>query len=302
MRVLVIGSSGFVGVWTCARLAADGHEVVTAARSGGARRVDLAEEGQGARAVAEVSPDAVVLLAAVPDIAPCRDDPALARRVNVDAVGEVAEACARSGARLVHVSTDQVFDGSRGGWREDDEARPIHEYGRTKLAGEGAALAAQPGAVVARLGLVTGRAPEGRRSATSGFLAALARGETPTMFTDEIRSPVAVDDVALALADLCASRDVCGVVHVGGDEALTRRALALREARAWGCDVEQVGETTRVAVGLADVRPADLSFATLHDARAVFPRAHTRAAFRVTLAAGEAAPYAPHVDVAAVAL
>ncbi len=302
MRVLVLGASGFVGVWTCARLRADGHEVVEASRSAGDLRVDLATPGAAAEAVTSTAAAAVVVLSAVPDITPCRDDPELARRVNAEAAGEIAEACASTGARLVHVSTDQVFDGTHGGWLEDDEARPLHEYGRTKLAGERAVLAADPRAVVPRLGLVTGRATPGCRSATTGFYAALERGDVPTMFTDEVRSPVAVADVALALSDLCSHGDVAGVVHLGGPEALTRHALALREAVQGGYGAEGVGVTTRVAVGLADVRPGNLKLGTKHDARDVFPRAHERRACRVDALSGEPHPLAPHIDSAGPAL
>src|SRR5882672_3218186 len=159
MRVLLTGASGFLGSAVRDELVARGHEVLAAGRRPGAgRAVDLSQRGAAARLVDELAPDAVLHAAAMADIAPCAADPALARRVNAEAPAELAAACARRGARLLHVSTDQVFDGSRPGWREEDQPAPLHEYGASKLAGERGVLAACPGTLVVRTALLTGEA------------------------------------------------------------------------------------------------------------------------------------------------
>jgi dTDP-4-dehydrorhamnose reductase len=234
MRILITGASGFLGTDVRAAALARDHAVVATARMTG----DAAE--------------------------PPPDDAAEWLPFDPEAAGELARAGAAVGAALVHVSTDQVFDGSRGGWTEADEPHPLHVYGETKLAGERAVAAAYPGAAIVRPGLITGRAPPGRRSSTSGLHAAFARGDTPRMFTDELRSPIAVADVARALLDLLerlASVDAsaAGLFHCGGPETLSRHALALREADAAGLDASVIEATTRDAAGLAEERPADLS-------------------------------------------
>jgi dTDP-4-dehydrorhamnose reductase len=261
LKVLLTGATGFIGTATAFALEHAGHEVLAVGRRAvgrGARPVDLAVPGGLEVLVATERPDGVIHCAAVADIGLARDDPEVARRLNADVPGELAAACVRIGARLVAVSTDQVFDGSRGDWREDDEARPLHVYGETKLAGERAVLAADPCAVIVRPALVTGKAPPGRRSSTSGLLAMLERGETPRMFTDEIRSPVAVADLARVLVELLAV-EVAGRLHCGGDEVLSRYELACRQAAAAGLDPDRIGRATREEVGLAAERPADLS-------------------------------------------
>ncbi len=282
MRILVTGSTGFLGTEVVAELVARGHEVVGAGRRGGLRdgvrsgrsrdlAVDLAEPLAAERLLQNVRPGGVVHLAAVADIAPCEAYPAAARRLNAEVPGELARGCAALGVRLVHVSTDQVFDGSRGGWSEADVAAPLHAYGETKLAGERAVLATCPTAAVVRPALATGRAPAGRRSSTSALLDTLARGARPRMFTDEIRSPIAAADVARALADLVAWPEArgappAGLYHCGGPEALSRYDLARREAQAAGLDPAQVEPATREQAGLAARRPADLSL----DSRRLF--------------------------------
>lgn len=269
MRVLVTGSSGFLGQAVVAQAEARGHDVVGACRSRLRARdveVDLTGTGAADGVLREAAPAAVVHCAALADIAPCRDDPRLAERLNAELPGELAQACAARGVRFVHVSTDQVFDGSRGPWVETDRAEPLHAYGETKLEGERRVAHHAPEAVIVRLALLTGRAPVGRRSATSTLLDALARGERPRMFVDELRSPIAVVDAARALVDLVARSEVRGLRHAGGPRVLSRHALARREAREAGLDPAAVAEGSLRAAGLSGCRPANLAL----DSRRLF--------------------------------
>ncbi|GJM21681.1 MAG: NAD(P)-dependent oxidoreductase [Planctomycetota bacterium] len=265
MHVLITGASGFLGHWADAALSAAGHALTRVSRRPSDPHdvsTDLAEPGAFTALLRARAPDAVLHLAAVPDIAPCKADPEHARALNASAVAELARACAH-GTRLVHVSTDQVFDGTRGAWSESDEPRPLHVYGETKRAGERAVLDLCPDAAVVRPGLITGHASPGRRSCSSGLRAALegaaSNGERPGLFTDEIRSPIAARDLARALVVVVERAELTGLFHAGGPEALSRFELAQLEARDWGFSSSLIRPSTRAEAGLAGERPADLS-------------------------------------------
>jgi dTDP-4-dehydrorhamnose reductase len=130
----------------------------------------------------------------------------------------VALAAHRAGARLIHLSTDLVFDGEHGApYTEDDEPRPITAYGQQKLEAEQLVRRLHPEALIVRTSLLFGP-PDGPQEA-------LARRDDVTFHTDEIRTPIRVRDLAAALLRLMGER---GILHVAGPEALSRYEFATR--------------------------------------------------------------------------
>ncbi|PTD95920.1 dTDP-4-dehydrorhamnose reductase [Pseudothauera lacus] len=137
MRILLTGASGQVG-WELARSLMPLGEVIVPARE----RCDLARPETLAALVAETGPTAIVNAAAYTAVDRAESEEALARRINAEAVAELAAAARRAGALLVHYSTDYVFDGSKpAAYVEDDPVAPLNAYGRSKLAGEQAIAA-----------------------------------------------------------------------------------------------------------------------------------------------------------------
>ena len=172
---------------------------------------------------------------------------------NVAGSAHVAGAAARSGARLEHLSTDLVFDGTcPEPYSESDPPNPLDAYGQSKLDAERRVLAAHPDALVVRTSLMVGRAEPGRHERA---VLEAARGESDmAFFDDELRSPALVGDLALALLEL-AGRDESGVLHLAGPDALSRYELALLVARARGVAPERLRRGSAAASGL--VRAAD---------------------------------------------
>jgi dTDP-4-dehydrorhamnose reductase len=155
---------------------------------------------------------------------------------NVAGSANVARAAARSRARLVHISTDVVFDGSgTRPYREDDEPEPLTAYGRSKLEAEHQVVAIHPDALVVRTSLMVGGAGPGPQERL--VLEAAGPDSDVEFFEDEWRSPVLVDDLAAALVEL-AHRPESGLLHLGGPEAMSRLELARRLAAAHGLPAE----------------------------------------------------------------
>lgn len=260
MRWLVTGATGLLGGYLLRHLR--GESVV--AWSGSRQtdvlgvplvRVDLADPAAVATAFRTAVPDAVIHAAAVARVDECRRDPEKARRVNVDGSRLLAKLAA--GARLVFVSTDLVFDGERGQYREDDAPNPLTVYGRTKADAESAVLAF-PHTTAARLSLLYGPCLTGRTSFFDRMVEALHHGRPLPLFADEWRTPLDLTTAATALVELARS-DFTGLLHVGGPERLSRLEMGRQLAEVLGVSGESIVVTGRHDVPGDEPRPADTS-------------------------------------------
>lgn len=249
--LLVTGASGYLG----RALLASSEPPVVAMRLSSAEpagpalewhRLDVRHATQVEKLFERVRPGAVIHTA-------YRQEGPDAWDTNVVGSANVAAAAARAAARLVHVSTDLVFDGTdERAYREDDEPNPLSAYGRSKLEAEREVLAACPEALVVRTSLMVGGAEPG---AQERAVLAAARGESEmAFFDDELRSPVLVDDLAAALVEL-AGRAEAGLLHLAGPEPVSRYELACRIASAHGMSVERL-RRGRLADSSLE-RPAD---------------------------------------------
>lgn len=150
-----------------------------------------------------------------------RQDGDGAWETTVDGAENVAFAAHEVGARLVHLSTDVVFDGLKGApYAEEDALCPVTEYGRAKAEAEGRVLAACSDALVVRTSLIVG----GRGAAPSKH-ERVALDPAVTFYEDEMRCPIQVGELAAALLEL-AELDVSGVLNVAGADAVSRADLA----------------------------------------------------------------------------
>ena len=237
-RLLVTGASGLLGANLLLAARASHHLIAVSLRQrinlAGADCVqaDLAVPGTAWDLIRTARPDAVIHCAALTDVDVCEDHPDLAERLNAEVPGWMAEACARRGTRMIHISTDAVFDGEQGGYSEDDRPQPVNVYGASKLRGEQAVLAAHPSATVIRTN-VFGWNAQRKLSLSEWFLDRLRRGEPFTGFTDVSVSPLAADDLAARILQLL-STSLAGVLHVAGREAVTKYEFGRRVAETFG--------------------------------------------------------------------
>lgn len=203
------------------------------------REVDITSRDQIEDVVAWVNPDTVVNLAALADIDCAEQEHDLAWRINVEGARMVAESCAERGIRHIFFSSDAVFDGRAGPYKEDDPHAPLNYYGRTKSEAEIAVLAAQPAAALLRISLVLGFPVTSGNSYLAGLAAKLNLGAEITSPQDEIRTPVDVHTLCDSVLEL-AKIPYAGVLHVGCTESIDRYSLAVHLARRMGYDARKI--------------------------------------------------------------
>lgn len=207
-----------------------------------ARRVELAQPATVARLVNEIRPNHVFLIAAATNVAWCEEHPNESWTINVLGVDAAARAARSVGATLTFVSTDYVFDGTRGPYGEGDGTNPINVYGTHKLAAEEAVMATSPGNLVVRSCQVFGGDPR-RTNFVLRVVDALRRGEAVKAGGHLFGTPTYALDLARALTELTLSRE-SGVWHVAGGAFLSRCELARRAAAAFGCERGTIVEVT----------------------------------------------------------
>lgn len=221
--------------------------------------LDLADPASVARVFDAVRPVAVVHCGAVADPDEVERDPVRARKVNVDAARALARLCGGAKARMIHLSTDLVFDGEKGGYDEDDAPRPLSAYGRGKLESEEAVSTLCPGAVVLRVSSCYGRPLGGRTSFVDQLQASLSAGKTVPGFTDQWRTSTDGDQLPEVVRRALADPDLEGVFHWGGADRATRYETALAFCRAMGFDEALVVPSSAADKKFLAPRPRDVS-------------------------------------------
>lgn len=238
--LLVIGAGGLVGRAVVNAGISAGSAVVPTTRLDPMpdRRVDIRDAASIWRAVVEREPQprVVVLTAAQTSVVRCETDPAGTRLVNIDGTGAVADAVAKTGAKLVFLSSDYVF-GDGGPHDEDDRPRPLNEYGRQKLEAEACVLG-DPNNLVIRTCQVFGQ--DGKRAnyvlATADRLAA---GQVVRAREDMLGTPTYAPDLAEEIVAL-GMGPASGVWHVAGPDFMSRAELARHTARAFELDEQLI--------------------------------------------------------------
>ncbi|MGW1534521.1 SDR family oxidoreductase [Streptomyces aureus] len=228
MTVLVIGGSGFLGTELIRQATTAGHATVAtyASRPGTSSHaswhpLDLRDPGRLDAVMAEVGADVVV------NVSSGDADWAVTAQGPV----RLAMAAAKYGCRLIHVSSDAVFSGARVDYDESCLPDPVTPYGAAKAAAETGILLVYPEAVVARTSLIIGDGHSVHERVVHELAAGTREG---VLFTDDVRCPVHVADLAAALLELASDRGAAGIHHLAGSDAVSRHELGILIARRDG--------------------------------------------------------------------
>ena len=263
MRILITGGSGLLGINWAAALR-DGNEVLLgihsrSARLAGTRSIALTMDQPEAfeRQLAEAKPDLVVHAAGLSSVDGCERQPELAFAINAGLAKTVATAAQALGIALAHISTDHVFSGERALCTEGDAPEPLNAYARSKLEGEREVARACPGALIVRTNFF-GWGPAGRQSISDWILAGLRARAPLTMFSDLYFTPILASRLAIRVRSLVEA-GASGILHVAGEERVSKHAFALRLATAFGLPTDSIREGRFADAKLAAPRPRDMS-------------------------------------------
>lgn len=264
-RLLITGVSGFLGRHVALHLK-DQHRVVGTYREHAAalngcetRRLDITNRDHVAALCREWHPTAVVHTAAQGDVERCERHPELAYQVNVQGTANVALAATDIGARFIHISTDQIYDGTQGHYDETAAPQPLMVYGRTKLEGEQQAATICRHMVILRLALMYGWGNPTRATFIDWMLARLQAGQEVPLFVDQYRTPLYVGQAAEVIGRLIDTPGVQGVFNLGGGERLDRYTFGRRCCEVFDLPQQLLKPVEMAAVGSAIARPRDCS-------------------------------------------
>lgn len=239
MRVLITGISGFIGGHLF-HIAPKNCEVwgthlnsFVQAYAPRSLRVDLCDPSALKTVITGIKPDIVIHTAAYSRVSSCENAPTAAWETNTLVTANLADLCAEKHTRLVFLSSDMVFDGTKGLYSEQDPPNPINFYGWTKLAAERRVSQQKGDFVIIRVNLTYGAPRTGGTSFSEEVIDTVRSGQPYYLYADQFRSFISVKNLAECVWEIAAGT-YCGLIHLGGSEATDRVTFALKLAKRVG--------------------------------------------------------------------
>lgn len=270
MKILITGSNGLLGQKLVYLLqqhpehhflaTARGNNRVTKAGSFDYQSLDIANLDEVMKVVANYLPDVVIHTAAMTQVDDCEDQKELCWKLNVEAVSNIIEACKSVNAHLVHVSTDFIFDGLAGPYKEEDIPAPLSYYGESKLAAEKLVLQSGISASILRTVLVYGIAEDMSRSNIVLWAkGALEKQQPIKVVDDQFRTPTLAEDLAMGCY-LAAIHKAPGIFNISGKDFMSIRELVARVARYFNLDDSLVQTVSSSTLNQKAKRPPRTGF------------------------------------------
>lgn len=238
--VLMTGASGFLG-WNLLQAAPQNVELLLQfnehlpqpkCNSPLAKNLKLdLSSPQAISTIQNLDLSAIIYSAAYSDISTCLKFPEASKTVNLDLPAQLSSWCREQNIPFIYYSTDLIFDGVHGQYKDDSPASPLSLYGEQKAMAEQLVLENNPNALVLRCPLMYGEANPKRPAALQSLLASLKSGQTLNLFTDEYRSPVRAHRVAQFSWEIIGKLN--GILNVGGQENLSRFEMGIKLAEVY---------------------------------------------------------------------
>ena len=241
MRILITGASGLLGSKIAEISLQKGYEVYSGfnkhkALYGTPIHLDITNKKEVKKCFRTIKPEVVVHAAALTNVDRCEQEKDLAWMVNVEGTKNIVEESERHGAFLIYISTDYVFSGERGRYREEDKPSPINYYGLTKLEGEKLVKASELDWCIARPSVIYGSRPAaGKTNFVLWAINKLRMNEPIKIITDQWVSPTLNTNLAKMILEIL-ERRLIGVYHLAGATPLSRYELTTIVAEVFHLD------------------------------------------------------------------
>ncbi|HTP13086.1 MAG TPA: dTDP-4-dehydrorhamnose reductase [Bacteroidota bacterium] len=271
-RVLLCGSNGLLGQRLSLLLSNNtAYEVLNTSRQRSFvfddrlfdyTQLDITQKGDVKSLVSSFQPSVIINAAAAANVDWCETHREEAWNINVVGVENLVDAARKVGARLIHVSTDYVFDGKSGPYDENSQPNPVNYYGKAKLAGENAVRAGGIPYAIVRTILLYGSGISIKNNFALWVVNSLRAGKRIPCADDQISNPTHVGDLAESLVRIF-ENDRRGLYHVCGRESISRYEFALRTAEAFGLDGSLIERSKLADVHQVAQRPSVTVFVAL---------------------------------------
>jgi len=244
MRLFITGGSGLLALnWAMARdgkdeiilglherqIKPDGFETIT---------VNIGDDVELSDAIGRIAPDVIIHTAAITDVDHCERNPDLAMHVNRNLASKVAKASYHHGCKLIHISTDHLFQGNKAMLDETAKCQPINMYGQSKWQAELAVIDQHPSALILRVNFF-GWGPPWRPSFSDWILSNITATNPITLYQDVFFTPLYIGDVVNAAHDLL-NRDSSGIYHITSGERISKFDFGIKLVKKFGLDTSLI--------------------------------------------------------------
>ncbi len=261
--VLITGANGLLGQKLCLHFSSSCKVIATDLQPESFvsfpnlsyERLDVTDRRSLAFHVRFYKPSVIINAAAYTDVDGCEIHKDQARAVNVGGVKNLIKACREHKFKLVHLSTDYVFDGKTGPYSEDHPPHPVNFYGQTKLESEKVIKESGIDFVIVRTNVLYGLGKNVKKNFLLWLLEKLSAGEKLNIVTDQLNNPTLADNLSECILEMV-QRDLSGVLHVAGTEYLSRYDFAVKVADKFGYDTALVSPTTAESLSQKAKRPS----------------------------------------------
>ena len=261
MKVLVTGCHGLLGQKVVA-LAPNGFEVFGIDLQDSSEilpkenyfQCDFTKRENILPLVEKIRPEIIVNAAAYTNVDGAETERQMCWEINVTAVENLVYCAQKFDSKIVHISTDYIFDGKNGPYNEDATPNPIGYYGRSKLAAENALLASDVNFAIARTMVLYGNEMNGRDNFVTWLIKKLRSKSKVTIVNDQIGNTTIADDLADGIWKIC-NQEFIGIVNVAGKDIIDRFTFALQIAEVFGLDESLIVPITTVELNQPAPRP-----------------------------------------------